>query len=65
VTLDDPAPCKTNPPGAKGCGSRRVGGLPCIATRDGGSERTRYQKLTTPLTPAKVWQAIRDAKAAG
>jgi len=32
VTLDDSAPCRTNPLGAKGCGeSGAIGGPPCIA----------------------------------
>ena len=31
VTLDDSAPCQTNPLGAKGCGeSGAIGGPPCI-----------------------------------
>jgi carbon-monoxide dehydrogenase large subunit len=31
VTLDESAPCKTNPLGAKGCGeSGAIGGPPCI-----------------------------------
>ena len=31
VTLDDSAPCRTNPLGAKGCGeSGAIGGPPCI-----------------------------------
>jgi len=67
VTLDDSAPCRTNPLGAKGCGeSGAIGGPPCIANgvMDALSE-LGIKTLTTPLTPMKVWQAIRDAKAAG
>ena len=67
VTLDDSAPCKTNPLGAKGCGeSGAIGGPPCITNgvMDALSE-LGIKQLNTPLTPAKVWQAIRDAKAAG
>ncbi|MBR1125718.1 xanthine dehydrogenase family protein molybdopterin-binding subunit [Bradyrhizobium lablabi] len=63
VTLDDSAPCKTNPLGAKGCGeSGAIGGPPCIANgvMDALSE-LGIKQLNTPLTPAKVWQAIRDA----
>jgi carbon-monoxide dehydrogenase large subunit len=66
VTLDDSAPCRTNPLGAKGCGeSGAIGGPPCIANgvMDALSE-LGIKTLTTPLTPMKVWQAIRDAKAA-
>jgi aerobic carbon-monoxide dehydrogenase large subunit len=66
VTLDDSAPCRTNPLGAKGCGeSGAIGGPPCIANgvMDALSE-LGIKTLHTPLTPMKVWQAIRDAKAA-
>src|SRR5580698_6303523 len=66
VTLDGSAPCKTNPLGAKGCGeSGAIGGPPCITNgvMDALSE-FGIKTLTTPLTPMKVWQAIRDAKAA-
>jgi carbon-monoxide dehydrogenase large subunit len=66
VTLDDSAPCRTNPLGAKGCGeSGAIGGPPCIAN---GVMDALWElgitQLTTPLTPPKVWAAIRDAKAA-
>src|SRR5436309_3760845 len=67
VTLDESAPCRTNPLGAKGCGeSGAIGGPPCIANgvMDALSE-LGIKTLHTPLTPMKVWQAIRDAKAAG
>ena len=67
VTLDDSAPCRTNPLGAKGCGeSGAIGGPPCVANgvMDALSELGVTQ-LNTPLTPAKVWQAIRDARTAG
>ena len=67
VTLDESAPCRTNPLGAKGCGeSGAIGGPPCIANgvMDALSE-LGIKALTTPLTPMKVWQAIRQAKAAG
>jgi carbon-monoxide dehydrogenase large subunit len=67
VTLDDSAPCRTNPLGAKGCGeSGAIGGPPCIANgvMDALSELGITQ-LKTPLTPQKVWKAIQEAKAAG
>lgn len=64
VTLDDSAPCRTNPLGAKGCGeSGAIGGPPCVtngvmdALNDLG-----IRQLNTPLTPQKIWQAIREAK---
>jgi aerobic carbon-monoxide dehydrogenase large subunit len=66
VTLDGSAPCRTNPLGAKGCGeSGAIGGPPCIANgvMDALSDLGITQ-LNTPLTPQKVWQAIRDARAA-
>jgi aerobic carbon-monoxide dehydrogenase large subunit len=65
VTLDDSAPCKTNPLGAKGCGeSGAIGGPPCIANgvMDALAE-LGIRQLNTPLTPQKVWKAIQDAKA--
>ena len=65
VTLDETAPCRTNPLGAKGCGeSGAIGGPPCIANgvMDALSEFGITQ-LPTPLTPQKVWKAIQEAKA--
>jgi carbon-monoxide dehydrogenase large subunit len=66
VTLDGSAPCRTNPLGAKGCGeSGAIGGPPCVANgvMDALSD-LGIKTLTTPLSPLKVWQAIREAKAA-
>jgi carbon-monoxide dehydrogenase large subunit len=66
VTLDESAPCRTNPLGAKGCGeSGAIGGPPCIVNgvMDALGE-LGIKNLQTPLTPMRVWQAIRDAKAA-
>jgi carbon-monoxide dehydrogenase large subunit len=66
VTLDESAPCRTNPLGAKGCGeSGAIGGPSCIANgvMDALAEFGITQ-LPTPLTPQKVWKAIQDAKAA-
>jgi aerobic carbon-monoxide dehydrogenase large subunit len=65
VTLDDSAPCRTNPLGAKGCGeSGAIGGPPCIANgvMDALSD-LGIKTIQTPLSPMKIWQAIRDAKA--
>src|SRR5580700_4026406 len=64
VTLDGSAPCKTNPLGAKGCGeSGAIGGPPCITNgvMDALAE-FGITSIPTPLTPQKVWQAIRDAR---
>ena len=66
VTLDDSAPCRTNPLGAKGCGeSGAIGGPPCITNgvMDALSE-LGIKSISTPLSPLKVWQAIQQAKAA-
>src|SRR5438874_2982893 len=66
VTLDESAPCRTNPLGAKGCGeSGAIGGPPCIVNgvMDALGE-LGIKTLQTPLTPMRVWQAIREAKAA-
>jgi carbon-monoxide dehydrogenase large subunit len=66
VTLDDSAPCRTNPIGAKGCGeSGAIGAPPCIVS--GVMDALAplgIVSLETPLTSAKIWQAIQDAKAA-
>ena len=67
VTLDGSAPCRTNPLGAKGCGeSGAIGGPPCIANgvMDALSANSASPRSDTPLSPMKVWQAIREAKAA-
>src|SRR5579871_4278632 len=65
VTLDGSAPCKTNPLGAKGCGeSGAIGGPPCIA--NGVMDALADLGITTiqtPISPMKIWQAIRDARA--
>ena len=64
VTLDDSAPCRTNPLGAKGCGeSGAIGGPPCISNgvMDALAEFGITQ-LPTPLTPQKVWKAIQEAR---
>src|SRR5438552_1485623 len=67
VTLDDSAPCRTNPLGAKGCGeSGAIGGPPCVTNgvMDALAELGITQ-LNTPLTPQNIWKAIREAKADG
>jgi carbon-monoxide dehydrogenase large subunit len=64
VALDDSAPCRTNPLGAKGCGeSGAIGGPPCITNgvMDALSE-LGIKSITTPLSPMKVWQAIQQAR---
>jgi carbon-monoxide dehydrogenase large subunit len=59
-----PVPTKTNPVGAKGCGEAGTsGGLPCVANAviDALSEYG-IRHLEMPMTPARVWQAIQDAR---
>jgi aerobic carbon-monoxide dehydrogenase large subunit len=66
TTLDDSAPCRTNPLGAKGCGeSGAIGGPPCVVNgvMDALSS-LGIRNLEAPLTPLKVWQAIRAARSA-
>jgi len=66
VTLDGSAPCVTNPIGAKGCGeSGAIGGPPCVV--NGVLDALApygITQLNTPLSPIKVWEAIRGANAA-
>ena len=59
-----PVPAKTNPLGAKGCGEAgTTGALPSVANAviDALSEYG-IRHLETPMTPAKIWQAIEAAK---
>jgi aerobic carbon-monoxide dehydrogenase large subunit len=59
-----PVPTKTNPIGAKGCGEAGAsGGLPAVANAviDALSEYG-IRHLEMPMTPARIWQAIQDAK---
>jgi carbon-monoxide dehydrogenase large subunit len=59
-----PVPTKSNPIGAKGCGEAGTsGGLPAVANAviDALSEYG-IRHLEMPMTPARIWQAIEDAK---
>ncbi|MFZ3241907.1 MAG: xanthine dehydrogenase family protein molybdopterin-binding subunit [Pseudolabrys sp.] len=63
--LSHPVPTKSNPLGAKGCGEAGTsGGLPSVANAvvDALSE-FGIKHLEMPMTPARVWQTIQDAKA--
>ncbi len=66
-TIDThPVPAKTNPLGAKGCGEAGcAGSLPSVmnAVVDALSEYG-IRHIDMPATPFKVWQAIREARAA-
>ncbi|UFS76782.1 xanthine dehydrogenase family protein molybdopterin-binding subunit [Tardiphaga sp. 37S4] len=66
VTLDGSAPCVTNPIGSKGCGeSGAIGGPPCIVNGVlDALQPLGITQLNTPLSPIKVWEAIRSASAA-
>jgi carbon-monoxide dehydrogenase large subunit len=62
---DHPVPTKTNPLGVKGCGEAGcAGGLPSTinavidALADCG-----VRHVDMPLTPFRIWQALRDARA--
>jgi aerobic carbon-monoxide dehydrogenase large subunit len=60
-----PVPTKTNPVGAKGCGEAGTsGGLPAVANAviDALADYG-IRHLEMPMTPARIWQAIQDAKA--
>jgi carbon-monoxide dehydrogenase large subunit len=62
---DHPVPAKSNPLGTKGCGEAGcAGSLSTIvnAVLDALSEYG-IAHIDMPLTPEKVWRAIRDAKA--
>ena len=59
-----PVPTKSNPLGAKGCGEAGTsGGLPAVANAviDALSEYG-IRHLEMPMTPARIWAAIEDAK---
>jgi len=60
-----PVPTKSNPVGAKGCGEAGTsGGLPAVANAviDALSDYG-IRHLEMPMTPARIWQAIEDARA--
>jgi carbon-monoxide dehydrogenase large subunit len=62
---DHPVPAKSNPLGTKGCGEAGcAGSLSTLANAvlDALSE-LGVTHLDMPLTPERVWRAIRDAKA--
>jgi aerobic carbon-monoxide dehydrogenase large subunit len=63
--ISHPVPTKSNPLGVKGCGEAGTsGGLPSVANAviDALSEYG-IRHLEMPMTPARIWQAIQDAKA--
>ena len=60
-----PVPTKSNPLGAKGCGEAGTsGGLPAVANATVNAlSDLGITHLEMPMTPARIWQAIEDAKA--
>jgi len=65
VVRNRPVPTKTNPVGAKGCGEAGCsGGLPTVmnALVDALSE-LGVRHIEMPATPARIWHAIKEAKA--
>jgi aerobic carbon-monoxide dehydrogenase large subunit len=63
--ISHPVPTKSNPLGAKGCGEAGTsGGLPSVANAViDALSGYGIKHLEMPMTPARVWQAIQDAKA--
>ncbi len=62
---DHPVPAKSNPLGTKGCGEAGCAGSLSTLTNavlDALSE-LGITHIDMPLTPERVWRAIRDAKA--
>jgi aerobic carbon-monoxide dehydrogenase large subunit len=59
-----PVPTKSNPLGAKGCGEAGTsGGLPAVANAVVNAlADLGVRHLEMPMTPARVWQAIEEAK---
>jgi len=59
-----PVPTKSNPLGAKGCGEAGTsGGLPAVANAViDALAGYGIRHLEMPMTPARIWQAIEDAK---
>jgi aerobic carbon-monoxide dehydrogenase large subunit len=62
-----PVPAKTNPLGVKGCGEAGVAGaLPTVtnavldALSSRGLTHADLARMDTPLTPHRVWQALRQ-----
>jgi len=67
VLADHPVPATTNPLGVKGCGEAGcAGGLGSVmnAVIDALADRG-ISHLDMPLTPFRIWQALREADARG
>jgi carbon-monoxide dehydrogenase large subunit len=59
-----PVPTKSNPLGSKGCGEAGTsGGLPAVANAVVNAlSDYGIRHLEMPMTPARIWQAIEEAK---
>jgi carbon-monoxide dehydrogenase large subunit len=63
--VSHPVPTRSNPLGAKGCGEAGTsGGLPSVANAViDALSGYGIKHLEMPMTPARIWQAIQDARA--
>jgi carbon-monoxide dehydrogenase large subunit len=62
--LDESEPCPHNPLGAKGCGEAGTIGAPTavVSAVLDALRRVGVTDIQLPLTPERVWQAIRAAE---
>ncbi len=62
--LHHPVPCTTNPIGVKGTGEAGTTAAPptIVNAIENAISPSRALKLDMPLTPQKIWAAIREAK---
>jgi carbon-monoxide dehydrogenase large subunit len=65
-SVSHPVPATTNPLGVKGCGEAGCAGALTSVMNAVADALSVYgiRHIDMPATPAKVWQAIQDAKAA-
>jgi carbon-monoxide dehydrogenase large subunit len=63
---DHPSPAKSNPLGTKGCGEAGCAGSLTVIVNAVLDALSDYgiKQIDMPLTPEKIWRAIRDAKKA-
>ena len=58
--FDESMPCKTNLLGVKGCGEiGTIGAVPATVHAVLDALRTGVEHLDMPLTPEKIWRALR------
>ena len=62
--LHHPVPCTTNPIGVKGTGEAGTTAAPptIVNAIENAISPRRALKLDMPLTPQRIWAAIREAK---